>query len=106
MESHLRDWVPALGFIVALLLFLRRRKSAARQPGEGDLVGRSVDTLEKAHRIWGIVVGLFVLGVVVYLAFTEELIANIILITLAVMALIAAFGPWKSRDDGHLGGDA
>lgn len=27
MESYLKDWVPALGFIVALLLFPWRRKT-------------------------------------------------------------------------------
>jgi hypothetical protein len=104
MDSTLKDWVPALGFIVALLLFLRRRKAVAREPGEADLVVRSVDTLEKAYRIWGIVVGLFVVGVVVFLAFTEKLIATILLVTLAVMVAIVAFAPRKGRDDSHLGG--
>ena len=106
METYLKNLVPVLGLVLALLLFLRRRRSAVRESGERDLVEKSVYVFERAHRIWGSVVALLAVGVVIYLVFTEELIANILLTTLAVMAAIVLFARRNNRVDPHLGGGA
>ncbi|KAB2969681.1 MAG: hypothetical protein F9K18_00890 [Thermoanaerobaculia bacterium] len=106
MKTYFEYLATALGLVLALLLFVRGRRHAARVSRERDLVVKSVDQVVAASRVWNYVVALFVVSVVTYLAFREELVANILLATLVLIAVIAFFARRKGRIDSHLGGGA
>ena len=106
METYFEFLATSLGLVLVLLLYLRGRGRASRVSRERDFVEKSVDLVVSTSRFLDNFVAVFAVGVVVYLAFREALVAKILLVTLIVMAVIALVARLRSRVDPHVGGGA
>lgn len=106
METYFDFLATSLGLVLVLLLYLRGRRRAARVSRELDLVEKSVDLVVSTSRFMDNFVAIIAVGVVVYLAFTEAMVAKILLATLVVMAVIALVACRRSRVNSDVGGGA
>jgi hypothetical protein len=96
METYFEFLATSLGLVLVLLLYLRGRRRAPRVSRERDLVEKSVDLVVSTSRFVDNFVAVVAVGVVVYLAFREALVAKILLVTLTVMAVIALVARLRS----------